>query len=324
VAYFTKAGHLYRFIVGTETTTDLTPPGEVEGVLGASDDGSYVYYLAASGLKLWHSGATTVVAASADAGNYPPSTGTARVTPDGRHLAFLSSASLTGYDNVGKSEVFLYGPPPGGGGATLQCASCNPTGERPLGASSIPGAVASGIGAAATKVYKPRSLSDDGTRVFFDSEDALVIQDSNSQPDAYEWEATGAGTCTRPGGCVNLIASGRSDEGSSFVDASANGSDAFFLTDGSLVPGDPGLVDLYDAREGGGFPAPEKPFPCEGDACQSLPTAPEDPTPNTLLPNVGNPQAPPKLKKKKHTRKHKKKKHGKSQKRHSGKRGAAR
>ena len=313
VAYFTKEAHLYRYVVATETATDLTPGGEVQGVLGTSTDGSYLYFETTVGLKLWHNGTTTPVAAAADASNYPPTSGTARVTPDGAHLAFLSSTSLTGYDNAGRSEVFLYGPPPQGGAATLTCVSCNPTGERPAGPSSIPGAVANGKGEGATDVYKPRALSNDGSRVFFDSEDALVVQDSDKRPDVYEWEAPGVGSCPAGGACLNLISSGRSGEGASFVDASADGSDTFFLTDGSLVASDPGSVDLYDAREGGGFPSAPTPVPCIGDACQPLPPAPEDPTPGTLVPNPGNPvqPKPKKPKKKTHKPKHHKKKHGK-------------
>jgi hypothetical protein len=312
LAYFTKEGHLYRYALAGETVTDLTPAGEVQGVLGTSDDASYVYFLTSGGLRLWHNGTTTQVAAGADASNYPPSTGTTRVTPDGTHIAFLSSASLTGYDNAGRSEVFLYGSPLAGGAPTLSCVSCNPTGERPAGPSMIPGAVANGEGPAAIATYKPRALSEDGSRVFFDSEDALVVQDSDRRPDVYEWEAPGVGGCPVASDCVNLLSSGRSGEGASFVDASANGSDVFFLTDGSLVPSDPGSVDLYDAREGGGLPLPPAPIPCVGDACQPLPPAPDDPTPGTLVPNPGNPVlAAPKKKKTQKPKKKHHKKHGK-------------
>jgi hypothetical protein len=311
VAFFTKAGHLYRYVVASETATDLTPGGGVLGVLGASADGSSVYFATGAGLELWREGATTEVAPGSAAlapGSYPPPTGTARVSPDGSHLAFLSTAELTGYENFGLPEVFLYGPPPGGGPATLLCVSCNPTGERPKGPASIPGAIANGTGPAATRAYKPRALSADGSRVFFDSSDSLARQDTNSQPDVYEWEARGVGGCTRPGGCVGLLSSGRSPKPSAFIDASANGADVFFLTDSSLViPQDPGSYDLYDAREGGGFPIPPTPIPCNGDACQSLPAAPEDPTPGTLVPNSGNPPLHfPKQqkKKKKHKQKH--------------------
>jgi len=307
IAYFSKAGHLYRFDLATEAATDLTPAGGLAGVLGASADGSYVYYEDGGGIRQWHAGTSQPVAAAGDPSNYPPTTGTARVSGDGKHLLFLSSASLTGYDNAGKAEVFLFGPPPDGSAAKLVCVSCNPTGERPLGSSSIPGAVANGTGPDAIAVYKPRSLSANGNRVFFDTEDALVVQDTNFATDAYEWEAKGVGNCAEARGCVGLIGSGRSEEGSSFVDASASGSDAFFLTDASLAAADPGLVDLYDARVGGGFPIPSPPLPCNGDACQLLPTAPDDPTPGTLVPNSGNPAHVAKKKPKRHKKKHRKK-----------------
>ncbi len=312
-AFFTKAAHLYRYDATTEASSDLTPSGGVQGVLGASADGSHVYYVSAAGLFLWNGGVTTEVAFAAAAGDYPPTTGTARVSADGSYLAFVSAAELTGYENNGVTEVFLYGPPPGGGAAKLTCVSCNPTGERPRGASSIPGAIANGTGPDVTRSYKPRSLSNDGSRVFFDSSDSLVVQDTNSRPDVYEWEARGAGSCQRENGCVNLISSGRSPQPSTFIDASANGSDAFFLTDSSLFPLDPGSFDVYDARVDGGFLPPAPAIPCEGDACQSLPAPPEDPTPGTLVPNSGNPPlhfVTQKTKKKHKKHHHGKKKHG--------------
>jgi hypothetical protein len=324
--FITAAGHLDRYdATGPGSSTDLTPGGGVLGVLGASEDGSHVYYLTTSGLFLWNNGATVKVADAAAASDYPPVTGTARVSPDGSHLAFISMAELTGYENNGVTEVFLYGSPFGGGAPTLTCVSCNPTGERPQGASSIPGAIANGKGEDATRSYKPRALSNDGSRLFFNSSDVLAVGDSNQRPDVYEWEATGAGDCHREGGCVALISSGRSSEPSTFIDASTDGSDVFFLTEASLVFGDPGSFDLYDSRAGGGFAVPPIPIPCIGDACQSLPEAPEDPTPGTLVPNSGNPplqfnQQP--TRKKKHKKPHKKhpnKKHNAGPKRGGGK-----
>jgi hypothetical protein len=296
VAFFSKAGHLYRYEAASSTATDLTPGGGLQGVLDASADGAYVYYLTSGGLFLRHGATPTEVADAADAGNYPPATGTARVSPDGTHLAFLSSASLTGYDNrrqeagaappgPPQTEIFLYDA----GTATLTCASCNPTGERPLGPSTIPGARPNGKGSTATRAYKPRVLSDDGHRLFFDSADSLALADTAKRPDVYEWEAQGAGTCQRAGGCVSLISRGRNSEGAGFLDASASGADVFFLTADSLVGADSGFADVYDAREGGGFPEPEKPIECLGDACQFLPSEPEDPQPGTLVPSVGNP-----------------------------------
>jgi hypothetical protein len=295
VAFFTKGGHLWRYLAaGAGSATDLTPSGGVTGVLGASADGAYVYYQDGAALKLWHSGATATVApgvAAAAASAYPPATGTARVSADGTHLLFVSTASLTGYDNkkIGTgtplSQVYLYDD----GSKTLSCVSCNPTFARPIGPSSIPGAIANGTAPGSTQAYKPRVLSADGRWVFFDSEDAVGLGDTNNSPDVYEWEAQGVGSCTRSGGCVFLLSDGRSSGGASFADASADGSDAFLLAEGSLVGADPGALDLYDARIGGGFLIAGTPIACKGDACQLLPSAPVDPTLTTLLSGPGNP-----------------------------------
>ena len=75
---------------------------------------------------------------------------TARVSPSGRYLAFMSAASLTGYDNIDASpeakgardeEVYLYDSAT----ASLRCVSCNPTGARPRGVLDAEG-VGEGLG----------------------------------------------------------------------------------------------------------------------------------------------------------------------------------
>jgi hypothetical protein len=305
-AFFSKEGHLYRYEADFEdlSTIDLTPGGGVVGVLGASADGSHVYYATASGIFLWDAGTTTEVAPGAGAAepsDFPPATGAARVSADGAHLAFLSTESLTGYDNTDQgtgepdSEVFLF-TAAGGGGGTLACASCNPSGEAPQGPATIPGAIANGAAPGSTQAYKPRDLSA-SERLFFDSSDQLVPGDGSAAQDVYEWEAAGIGGCAAgspgfhaaSGGCLFLISSGSSPEASTFIDASADGRDAFFLSGDSLLGRDPGSADLYDARELGGVPEPQPPIPCEGDACQSVPSPPEDPSPGTLVHGSPNP-----------------------------------
>lgn len=58
-----------------------------------------------------------------------------RVSPNGRFLAFMSERSLTGYDNndavsgMPDEEAYLYDAAE----QRLRCVSCNPTGARPLG-----------------------------------------------------------------------------------------------------------------------------------------------------------------------------------------------
>jgi hypothetical protein len=127
VAFYTEADeHLYRYsAAGAGASADLTPSGGVRGVLGASSSGDRVYYQDAGALKQWHSGATSTVAAGSEAAlesDWPPATGTARVSADGAKLLFLSEEALTEYDNTDlntkepDSEVFLFD----GGGARLR------------------------------------------------------------------------------------------------------------------------------------------------------------------------------------------------------------
>ena len=61
-----------------------------------------------------------------------------------------------------------------------------------------------------------------------------------------------------------------------------SGRDVFFSTQDRLVPQDTDtLLNIYDARENGGFPAPLSATGCSGDACQgSLGASP-------LLPSLG-------------------------------------
>jgi hypothetical protein len=315
--FYTEGGRLYRYDAASEAAIDLTPAAGVAGVLGASLAGDIVYFQDASGLQRWHAGMTTTVAVGADAtlpSDYPPATATVRLTGDGGVLAFLSAAPIGEFDNrdaetgLPDTEVYVYDA----GAGSLLCASCNPTGERPAGSASIPGALVNGT----TTVYRPRALSADGRRLFFDSEDALGAGDTDSRPDVYQWEAPGEGTCAEAPGCVSLISGGRG-EGGSFLDASADGADTFFLTGDSLVGSDPGSIDAYDARVGGGLPEPEAPIPCQGDACQPLPSPPEDPTAGTSIAGPTNPP-PHYTKERRHRHKHHHRRHRRHHHAHRG------
>lgn len=284
LAYLTKAGHLYRYTAGAGAT-DLTPAGGVLAVLGASPNGEHAYYLTAAGLFHAAGSSTNKVADGAAPSSYPPAGGTSRVGANGI-LAFLAVADWPGSDNAGHAQAFVYSP----GSDTLACVSCNPTGSRSQGAASIAAATVNGTGPSASTSHRPRALAAGGSRLFFESPDPLVLGDTNNAPDVYQWEAQGLGDCTRPAGCVALISSGRAEGGARFLDASADGADAYFLTSRSLVEADPGGGDVYVARVGGGFAAPSAPIPCLGDACQPIPGAPDDPVVATATPRAeGNP-----------------------------------
>jgi NHL repeat/WD40-like Beta Propeller Repeat len=278
--------------------TDLTPgahPGEHAGVqgliAGASEDGSYVYFVAsgvlASGatsdnlynLYVRHEGTTTFIASLSgeDIDDFSEnlSSLTTRVSPNGQYLAFMSDRELTGYNNhdansgEADEEVYLYNA----GARRLICASCDPSGARPVGflssdslvdqlqawrnrwlAGSIPGWTPYENGGGA--VYQSRYLSDSG-RLFFNSADALVPQDVNGKEDVYEYEPPGVGDCTGSSatystisqGCVGLISSGTSTEEAVFLDASTSGDDVFFLTNAKLsTQDDDTAYDVYDAH----------------------------------------------------------------------------
>jgi hypothetical protein len=193
LAYYTAAGSLYRYRAQTQAVEEIA--SAVLGVLGASADGKSVYYQDSAGLWLWREGSVTALATGPDAAassDFPPSTGTSRVTADGSKLAFLSQAPLIDADNTDAetglpdTELYLFdleASPP------LICVSCNPTGERPRGSALIPGALINGT----TTVYRPRVLSADGRRLFFESEDSLAAADTDSRPDVYQWERGGEG-----------------------------------------------------------------------------------------------------------------------------------
>ena len=102
-------------------------------------------------------------------------------------------------------------------------------------------------------------LLDDG-RVFFNSNEQLVLRDQNSLQDAYEWEQ----------GTVRLISTGVSPYDSGLLSVSRDGKDAFFFTREQLVPEDENLESMrvYDAREDGGvFVVPSSPPCAASDEC---------------------------------------------------------
>jgi hypothetical protein len=311
-------GELIEFDVDAETRT--TVAAEVQGVAGASDDLSYIYFVSKEALAsgatagefnfyVDHEGAKTFITTLSEEDVKGTTFGgetlvhssakyhNSSVTPDGGSVAFMSNLSLTGYDNTSATtgqpaqEVYVYNLESN----SLICASCNPSGARPLtqplqhphGEPNYPieafggekMAAAGWITTAPNPYTSPRILTEDGSTLFFNAFDALVPEDTNNQQDVYQWKAPGSGGCDQPNGCTSLISTGQSPEKSEFIDSSVDGRDVFFETDSSIVTQDPGLVDIYNARAGGGYPRLTHVTPCLGDACQSVPPLPNDATP---------------------------------------------
>ena len=153
--------------------------------------------------------------------------------------------------------------------STLACASCDPTGARPVGvfdgtvddkvseplvdrtgvwtsketqsgdvrtnhwlAGSIPGwnELAND-----PSTYQPRYLSDDG-RLFFDSPEALVPHDTNGLEDVYEYEPVGEGTCTTATSSGDAVYSGSAEGCVGLISSGTSNAESAF----------------YDASESGG------------------------------------------------------------------------
>ncbi len=165
-------------------------------------------------------------------------------------------------------------------------------------AGSIEGWSPLGFSSAAQALRQPRYLSNSG-RLFFNSADPLVAvagahtrqETINKEPvqvgveSVYQFEPDGQGSCKEAQGCVGVISSGTAEQESAFVDASASGNDAFFVTAQPLVAADRDTnFDLYDARvctkESPCLTsAAASPRPCEAaDACREPPTGVPGPT----------------------------------------------
>jgi hypothetical protein len=324
VAATNGLGDLYRYDFDEPLGSrleDLTPGSAGKGVLGvvgASEDGSVAYFASeavlagnagpaggtaedgAANLYRWKEGEglsfIATLRASSDGSNWTAESRdqTARVTPDGDALAFVSTASLTGYDNTDQesgdadAEAFLYDA----GAEVLVCASCRASGARPSSPAHLPSWT--------TPFEQRRYLSDDGSRLFFETADALDVEDDNGLTDVYEFELEGKGTCSEgsntfdpfTGGCTYLLSTGKSLDEYRFLDAGASGEDVFLATRAQLVPRDiDERVDVYDARVGGFEPPlPAEPEPCTDlTACRGTAASPPPPSePATGGPQKGN------------------------------------
>ena len=315
---------LYEYDLQKKSLTDLTvntsgAGTNVIGYSGASADGSYLYFVAKGvltgsqtndqgeaavlfkpNLYLLHEGVTTFIATLSSEEKVDSldweETGIleARVSPDGRYLAFGSVEPLTGYDNQPLEpqdcekrchEIFLYDAAEN----QLSCVSCVPGGEPPTGSAEIP-FPSQEMEISPSPLYLQRDVSDDG-RVFFDSRSPLAPQAINGEVNVYEYENGG----------VSLLSSGTGSGASVFLDASASGEDVFFSTAQGLVQGDrDNQSSVYDARVDGGFPAgpgeARQAPACESaEACKPPPSEPPAQlfAASTALSGSGNLAAPP-------------------------------
>jgi DNA-binding beta-propeller fold protein YncE len=217
-------------------------------------------------------------------GDWRPVAGyrSAELSADGQSLVFMSNRQLTSYQNVNRHgecgaagertihscvEIYLYSAQSN----KIACASCAPSGAPPVAMKDAPnqnGEATYLPGDFGSITHMRRLISADGSRVFFDSDQALVPQDKNGVQDVYEWEQEGEskqgegkegrcakGSTSNGGGCVSLLSGGSSSSGSFLLDADETGDNVFFVSRAALVPGGGNgeKPNVFDARVDGGF-----------------------------------------------------------------------
>jgi hypothetical protein len=255
----TDAGSdLYSYDVSSGVLTDLTvdtKPADaatganVEAVLGASRNAEYLYFVATGDLAtgatsgernlyVEHDGDIEFIATDPEPGAH------FYVTPNGLHAAFSTSEPIGGYDNAGFAEVYRYGY-----GEGIECASCRPDGEPPNAPASIAG----------------RALSDDGTRLFFQSADAVLPAAQSAAANVYEYLD----------GQVHLLTPGEGDP-AILLGGSASGDDVFIASFEELSPQGQGKVfAIYSARVNAVVPGPdESKFVCQNEGCRGPASVP--------------------------------------------------
>ena len=220
---------------GREALTGAGAGSGLLGVIGASDDGEDVYFVAeevlgsgvsAEGvsavkgepnLYLSRHGSAPVFIATlspedgshmkpfnnalntliGEYGDWQPGLGnrTAEVAGDGGGVVFMSDRSLR--------SVGFGGGAPNGGDEEVYLFEARSGRLVCVSCSSSGEAPPSQEGGAAaflpiswSDTYLPQWVSADGSRVFFDSAVPLVAQDTNGKQDVYEWEREGSGSCT--------------------------------------------------------------------------------------------------------------------------------
>jgi NHL repeat/WD40-like Beta Propeller Repeat len=255
----------------------------------------------------------------------------ANVTPEGRFLVFESHGDLTADDTRtdGVQQIFRYDADQSGAEEAahvpaLQRISIGNDGYNDNGNQGVPGEeenhgpnIDSGgptiVPAAYGESYDAGSargdptMSNDGSRVFFQSpigltpralNDVMAGYDEEEVPsgsgkfiantgrpayaeNVYEWEQEGVGSCPagRGSGCVFLVSDGSDvsearsacssgGAGSCLLGTDATGANVFFMTSDQLVPKDTDTqVDVYDAR----ICEPEEGNPCVVEPPPPLP-----------------------------------------------------
>ncbi|HVT00134.1 MAG TPA: hypothetical protein VHE08_06415 [Solirubrobacterales bacterium] len=321
----------------------------VKAVVGIASDGSHVYFtspaqlvpgrgktlaqnIVGGSLSLYDRDeeATHFVATvegNTEFDGLPPVAGAGgeatRVSPTGRYLLFESGGDVTGYEGGDVKQAYLYDAD--SPVEPTVCVSCRQDGAsslNPPGTALPPLAPVVG----GNPLYKPQTLvvKDGKPEVFFSSRDRLAPGAAAGFANLYEWAHGQVFLLVAQSVGVNEQSEQKEAAKTPiFGGASADGGDLYFFDPAALNWENPeGRFATWDARVGGGFPAPAPgsracdPDSEEGGSCHGPEApAPLAPAAGTVGFNgLGNVTAKPKKGKKKHQakrRRHHKRRQGK-------------
>jgi hypothetical protein len=251
------------------TVDDDDPLGaDVRGVLGASDDGSYVYFVANTDLDgsgpaspgncigqnlggggqhcnlyAWHQGEVSFISPmnvngsdqdASDSANYQVQSiagGNARVQDTAR---VSSDGHILLFRAAAKlTDYDNHGVPQfyrydADDSGSVECVSCNPTGVPPVGQPGFDSQT-SFLDTSGSQFITPRFVSPDGNRVFFDSPDALVASDTNGSNGCPGTGARGIPACTD-------VYEWEADGSGSCTSSSTNGGCLYLISPGTGGP----------------------------------------------------------------------------------------
>jgi hypothetical protein len=348
---------LYEYNLETGKLADLSiEPAAggagVTGLLGASADGSHVYFAAqgqlipGKGYSAAKNRQNATASIYSEDGNGLRFVGTmriedtealvrnflywtSRVSPDGRYLLFESTVNLSRYDSKRLREVYLFDSQ--AGSDPTVCISCRHDGEPPSRGKPNLSLLAAPQNMNFRSPYGvPRSLviNEGKPEVFFTSPENLASGVTGGRFSVYEWSHGQVfRVVNEPAGLQSATA--ELEHHVDFLDADEHGTDIYVQTPETLTweDGDH-RSSVYDARIGGGFLQPAPPAsPCDpaaegscfGGAVQQ-PAAVPGAASNTFV-GPGNPTSKQQNQKGKKKPKKHKKKNAKHKKKSKGKNG---
>jgi hypothetical protein len=255
---------------------------KVENVVAVSKDGSRVYFVAqgalADNLGVGGVGPATVTDTPQPHNLYmwerdsahpagqtrfvtrlgASDLGRGQTTADGRYLLFLTASKLVmagpAVDTDDAVDAYRYDAVT----KSIVRVSTSVSGSDGNGAFDV------------SMAFGDSWMTDDGSTVVFDSDEALSASDTDGVNDVYSWHDDGR---------VSLISTG----GGKSLGTSSSGRDIFFTTNVPVLASDGDFnTDIYTARIGGGF-AVTQTAPCAGDGCRG---------PRSEPPGLAGPSAP--------------------------------